>query len=259
MDLEEQTAIVTGAGRGLGRAISLELAEWGADIVLADLDPDEMRETSRLIEERGRTALPLRTDLRDPDTVSETVERALAEFDSIEVLVNNSGIAGPTRACEETPIDEWDQTIAVNLRGAFLMTREVLPTMKRHGYGRIVNISSVTGKRPVAQRTPYAASKLGLIGFTRSLAEEVGKHDINVNAVCPGSVEGERIERVFEEYAKVRGTDSETVKRGEMAKSARVELVKPESVASVVSFLCSTASEQMTGQDLNVSAGKVMY
>jgi len=259
MDLEEQTAIVTGGGRGLGRAIALELAEQGLDVVIADLDPDEMAETSGLIEDRGQSALPLRTDLRDPDNVRESVDRALAEFGSIEVLVNNSGIAGPTLSCEEMPIDEWDQTIAVNLRGAFLMARAVLPSMKRQEYGRIVNISSVTGKRPVAQRTPYAASKMGLIGFTRSLADEVGKHNINVNAVCPGSVEGPRIERVFEHYAEARGTDPESVKRSEMAKSARVELVEPESVAKVVTFLCSDASRQMTGQDLNVSAGKVMY
>ncbi|MUV56174.1 SDR family oxidoreductase [Halogeometricum sp. CBA1124] len=251
--------MVTGGGRGLGRQIALTLADWGRDIVIADLDPEEMNETEQMVRDRGQSALSVQMDLRDPEDVTRTVDEALDEFGSVDVLINNAGIAGPNLPCEEITVEEWDNTIAVNLRGAFLMTREVIPVMKDQEYGRIVNISSVTGKRPVSQRSPYAASKLGLVGFTRSVASEVGEYDINVNAVCPGSVEGERIERVFERYAKARGTDSEAVKRGEMDKSARCELVKPESVADAVAFLCSSQSDQMTGQDLNISAGKVMY
>ncbi|MUV56817.1 SDR family NAD(P)-dependent oxidoreductase [Halogeometricum sp. CBA1124] len=251
--------MVTGAGRGLGREIAIELAKRGNNIVIADLNPEEMSETQEMISDVGQSSIAVQTDLRDPTSVTETIDEALDEFGSIDILINNAGIAGPNLPCEEIPIEEWEETIAVNLRGAFLMTREVLPTMKDQRFGRIVNISSVTGKRPVSQRSPYAASKLGLVGFTRSIASEVGEYDINVNAVCPGSVEGPRIERVFERYAEARGTDSETVKQGEMEKSARVELVKPTSVATLVAFLCSPESEQMTGQDLNISAGKVMY
>ncbi|MEF8780983.1 MAG: SDR family NAD(P)-dependent oxidoreductase [Haloferacaceae archaeon] len=259
MSLVGQTAIVTGAGRGIGRAISLELAEQGADIVAADIDSDGMAETKAQVEERGRSALTVKMDLRDHDEVQGAVSQALEEFGSIEILVNNAGISGPTLSCDEMPVEDWDDTLSINLRGAFLMCREVIPSMKEQEYGRVVNIASVSGKRPVPNRTPYAASKMGMIGLTRSLAAEVGEYDINVNAVCPGSVEGPRIERVFDRFAEARGTTSEEVKRGELNKSARRELVRPESVAKSVAMLCSEASDQMTGQDLNVSAGKVMY
>ncbi len=255
----EQAAIVTGGGRGIGRAISIELASRGIDIVIADLSPDEMAETKEQIEEIGQSALCAQTDLRDAESVSSTVENALSEFGSIEILINNAGISGPTLPCEEISVDEWDQTISTNLRGAFLMCRGVLPSMKEHEYGRIVNISSVSGKRPVSNRTPYAASKLGLVGFTRSLASEVGEYNINVNTVCPGSVAGPRIERVFRNYAEARGTNSEAVKESELKKSARHELVRPESIAQLVALLCSSETSQMTGQDINVSAGKIMY
>ncbi|USZ73705.1 SDR family NAD(P)-dependent oxidoreductase [Natronosalvus halobius] len=259
MDGKQQTALVTGGGRGLGRQIALKLADSGKDIVIADLNPEEMGKTKRMVHDHGQSAMTVQMDLREEDDVSDTVEAALDEFGAIDILINNAGIAGPNLPCEEISIDEWDNTIAVNLRGVFLMTREVIPTMKAQEYGRIINISSVTGKRPVSQRSPYAATKLGLVGFTRSIASEVGEYNINVNAVCPGSVEGDRIERVFKRYAKARGTDEESVKRSEMEKSARGELVKPDSVADVVDFLCSSQSTQMTGQDLNITAGKVMY
>jgi NAD(P)-dependent dehydrogenase (short-subunit alcohol dehydrogenase family) len=256
---EGATAIVTGGGRGIGQEISVELARNGADVVVADLDPDEMAETERLVEGVGRRAVPVEMDLTDPASVEHAVERALEAFGSVEILVNNAGIAGPTATCDEITVQEWDETIAVNLRGAFLMTRQVLPAMKRGGYGRIVNIASVTGKRPVPNRTPYATSKMGLIGFTRSLAAEVGESNINANVVCPGSVQGPRIERVFRRHAEANGDDPEEVKRAEMDRSARKELVAPESVARTVAVLCSDEADQMTGQDINVSAGKVMY
>lgn len=259
MSLGGQTAIVTGAGRGIGRAISLELADKGADVVIADLDQEEMAKTKAEVENRGQEALSVELDLREPELVERAVARALEEFGAIDILVNNAGISGPTLSCDEMPIEEWDNTLAINLRGTFLMCREVIPSMKEREYGRIVNIASVSGKRPVPNRTPYATSKMGMIGFTRSLAAEVGEYNINVNTICPGSVEGPRIERVFERHAEARGTTREAIKEGELGKSARKELVEPESVAMTVSMLCSSTSDQMTGQDLNVSAGKVMY
>ena len=131
--------------------------------------------------------------------------------------------------------------------------------MKRESYGRIVNIASVTGKRPLTQRTPYAASKMGLIGFTRTLAAEVGNQDINVNAICPGSVDGPRIQQVFEQKAEATGRSYEAVRSAAEGQSPRQELVNRKDVANVVAFLCSSDADQMTGQDINVSAGKVMY
>ena len=256
---EGQTALVTGGGRGIGRAICTRLASRGADVVVADIDEDEMSETCELVENEGRRALPLYTDLLEPETVESTVEEALSEFDSVEMLVNNSGIAGPTSLCEEVTLEEWDETLGINLRGVFLMTSQLLPSMKEAGYGRIVNISSVTAKRPLYGRTPYAASKAGIIGFTRTLADEVGEHDINVNAICPGSVEGPRIRDVYEKQAEARDMSYEEVRSEQASASPRNELVQGDDVARLVAFLCSEDATRMTGQDLNISAGKVMY
>lgn len=253
------TAIVTGGSRGIGRAICTELAARGADVVIADIDTDRMQGTVDAVEAAGQDALPIQTDISDFDSVRDCIDQALARFGSVEYLINNAGIAGPTAACEEVSPDEWDQTLNVNLRGGFYMCREVLPSMKEAGYGRIVNIASVTGKRPLVNRTPYATAKMGIIGFTRTLAAEVGRHDINVNAVCPGSVDGPRIQRVFEQQAKMDDRSTQDVEDEVKDESARRELVDKETVAKTVAYLCSEESRQITGQDINVSAGKVMY
>ena len=255
----DSTAIVTGGGSGIGQAISVELAAQGFDVVLADIDEAAMEETVDLIEAEGQTGRPLYTDLGDVESIESTIEEAIDAAGSIEVLVNNAGIAGPTAPCEDVDTDEWEQTMAVNLTGPFAMCRALLPHMKEAGYGRIVNIASVTGKRPLVNRTPYATSKLGLIGLTRTLAAEVGSHNINVNAVCPGSVDGPRIRRVFEKQAEASEQTYEQVRGDVEEESARGELVQREDVADLVAFLCSEQSERITGQDINVSAGKVMY
>ena len=256
---QDSTAFVTGGGRGIGQAICVELARRGADVVIADLNPDEMQETVDLVEAEDGHARAFETDVTDLDSVESTVKAALEEFDGVDWLVNNAGIAGPTAPCEAIDSDEWDATLDVNLRGAFYTCRTLLPSMKAQSYGRIVNIASVTGKWPLTQRTPYAASKMGLIGFTRTLAAEVGDDDINVNAICPGSVDGPRIQRVFEEKAEATGQSYEAVRSDAENQSPRKELVNREDVANTVAFLCSSDADRMTGQDLNVSAGKVMY
>ncbi|MFC5368941.1 SDR family NAD(P)-dependent oxidoreductase [Salinirubrum litoreum] len=253
------TAIVTGGSRGIGRAICTELAERGADVVVADIDTDRIQGSVDAVEAAGQEALPIRTDISNFDSVRDCIDQTLARFGSVEMLVNNAGIAGPTAACEDVSPDEWDQTLNVNLRGGFYMCREVLPAMKEAGYGRIVNIASVTGKRPLVNRTPYATAKMGIIGFTRTLAAEVGRHDINVNAVCPGSVDGPRIQRVFEQQAEMDDRSPREVEQEVRDESARRELVDRETVANTVAYLCSEDSRQITGQDINVSAGKVMY
>jgi len=255
----DSTAIVTGGGRGIGQAICTELARCGADIVIADIDADQMEETKRLVEEEGQRALGVETDVSDQADVGELVDTTVEEFGSVEVLVNNAGIAGPTKPCEDVDPSEWDGTMDVNLRGPFLLCRELLPIMKEQGYGRIVNIASVTGKKPLLNRTPYAVTKLGLIGFTRTLALEVGSHNINVNAVCPGSVDGPRIDRVFKKQAESTGRSYEEVRSEVEQQSPRNELVQREDIADTVAYLCSERAERITGQDVNVSAGKVMY
>lgn len=257
--IRDSTAIVTGGGRGIGQAICTELARRGADVVVLDVDEAGMGETSDLVEAEGREALTVETDVSCPESVDAAVEHALGAFGSVEILVNNAGIAGPTSGCETVEPEDWDATMAVNLRGPFLTCRALVPRMREQGDSRIVNIASVTGKKPLLNRTPYAASKMGLIGFTRTLALEVGADDINVNAVCPGSVDGPRIHDVFEQQAEATGRTTEDVRADVEGQSPRNELVDRTDVANTVAYLCSDDAARITGQDVNVSAGKVMY
>jgi 2-hydroxycyclohexanecarboxyl-CoA dehydrogenase len=257
--VSDSIAVVTGGGRGIGQAICTRLAKGGADVVIADLDEAEMENTKQLVEAEGQRALPVETDVSDQESVQSTIDTVLDEFGSVDILVNNAGIAGPTSPCEEVEQSEWDATMDVNLRGPFLMCRAVLPVMKEQGHGRIVNIASVTGKKPLLNRTPYAATKMGLIGFTRTLALEVGEYDINVNAICPGSVDGPRIRGVFEQQAETTDRTYDEVRADVEAQSPRNELVQREDIANVAAYLCSDEATRITGQDINVSAGKVMY
>lgn len=260
MSLQDTRAVVTGGGRGIGEAICLELARRGADIAIADIDEDGMTDTVDRIEaETDSTAEWYYVDLADPALVDERTDEILDDFGGVEILVNNSGIMGPTSPLEDVTVEEWDGMMHVNLRGQFLMCRAVLPTMKAAGFGRIVNIASITGKAPLYNRAPYATSKMGVIGLTRTLADEVGEDGINVNAICPGSVEGPRIQRVFEKQAEARDVPYEQVEEEAKAESPIGQLVQPEDVAGVVAFLCTSDADRITGQDLNVSAGRVMY
>jgi NAD(P)-dependent dehydrogenase (short-subunit alcohol dehydrogenase family) len=258
--LEHQVAIVTGAGQGIGRAIAWRLASEGARAVLADVDEAGSRETARGIANAGwPEATAFTADVSSEAQVERLIGSALAVGGRIDILVNNAGVMGPVKNLEDITVEEWDETMAVNLRGMFLCCKYALPAMKRQGKGSIVNIASVTGKRPLTQRTAYAASKMGVIGFTRSLAAEVGSWKIRVNAVCPGAVTGRRQEQVFEGIMKFTGKTREQVVAERIASSALKSLVDPTHVAAVVAFLCSEDAAMMTGQDINVSAGAVMY
>ena len=254
-----KTAIVTGGGKGIGRAISLMFASEGADVSLAARSTDLMKEVSREITALGRKALVNTMDLKKVEHVDRMVERTLNEFGRIDILVNNSGIAGPTRYVHEISVDEWDETSNVNLRGAFLCCRAVVPVMIRQEGGSIINIASMTGKRPLPMRTPYCATKMGLIGFTRSLASELGAFNIKVNAICPGAVEGPRIEMVIRNAAKAEGKTEDEIKESFLSPSPLGKMVSAEDIARMTVFLASNDSKNITGQDINVTAGVVMY
>ena len=166
---------------------------------------------------------------------------------------------GPVKRVEDITVDEWEETMAVNLRGMFLCCKHAVPVMKRQGGGNIVNISSVTGKRPLTERVPYATSKMGVIGMTRTLAAELGRWKIRVNAVCPGAVIGPRLDRVMEGVMKFSGKTREEVIAARTEASPLRSFVDPKYIAAVVAFLCSEDAAMVTGQDINVSAGAVMY
>jgi len=258
MHIEGDTAFVTGGGRGIGEAICHELADCGLEVVVADVD-DGREGTAAEIGAAGGTAHPVRVDLREEESVREAVAEAEEAVGVVDVLVNNAGIAGPTASVEDVPAEEWDRTLGVNLRGAFLLSRELIGPMKAQGYGRIVNVSSVSGKRSVPRRAPYTASKSGLLGLTRTLAAEGGPRDVNANAVCPGSVEGPRIERVIERQAEASGRSAEAVRADRRERNHRNEFIRREDVAELVAYLCSDGADRITGQSINVSAGQMDY
>lgn len=255
-----KVAIVTGGGQAMGEQFVLRLAREGATVVIADIIPEKGAEVVAEIASEGLPeALFHHTDVTNEAMVEAMAETALGFTGSIDFLVNNSGIMGPVRSVEEVGREEWDATFAVNMTGMFLCTKYVLPHMKARKSGAIVNIASVTGKRPLALRSPYAASKMAVIGFTRTLAEEVGPFGIRANAICPGAVSGDRQIRVFEGMAQASGKTVEEIAATRALTLPLREYINPEEVASVVAFLLSEDARKMTGQDINVTAGAVMY
>jgi NAD(P)-dependent dehydrogenase (short-subunit alcohol dehydrogenase family) len=245
-------AIVTGAGNGLGRAITFALVDSGATVIAVGRRPDALAETRHLASEPTRVH-PLALDISDESAVTDA---GLGIGDlSASILINNAGVPGPVASIVDITVDEWDEVFNINVRGAFLMCRAVLPDMLANGFGQIVNIASVTGKRPLVRRTPYAASKLALIGLTRTLAAEVGPSGVIVNSVSPGPVRGPRMDRNFRLEAEATGSTPEQAESDFARRAALNRLVEEAEVASaVVSVL------QMPGlcaADIDLSAGMI--
>ena len=257
MRLKDKVAIVTGAGQGIGRVIALMFAREGAKVVLAARSVGNLEATAAEISESPALVVP--TDLTDEAAVQSLVEKTLGEFGAIDILVNNSGVAGPTKACEDITREEWEECFDVNVTGTFLMTKHVIPAMKKNQYGRILIISSMSGKRPLPNRTPYTASKMAVIGLTRTLAFELGEYGITVNAICPGATSGPRINTVIENMAQSAGVTFEEAKQTFTAPAALKTLVDAEDHAALCVFLASEAAAHMTAQDINVTGGLIWY
>lgn len=259
MLMEGAVAVVVGSGTGIGREIALRMGTEGADVVLAGRSRADMDDVADRLRAQGRRALVLPLDLRDPGSVTAAADRAREEFGRVDALVANSGVAGPTKPLTEVDRDEWDDTFAVNVTGVFLCCRAFLPAMLEAGSGSVVVIGSMTGKRPLLHRSPYAASKMALVGLVRTLAAEVGPSGVRVNLVSPGGVEGPRLDRVIAGQARARGI-TEDQARAAFAEGAPLgRLVTAGDVADTTVFLSSARAAAITGQDVNVTAGAVMY
>jgi NAD(P)-dependent dehydrogenase (short-subunit alcohol dehydrogenase family) len=254
--LDGTTAFVTGASQGIGREIATTLAENGAEVALAARS-DTIHEIS---DDIGDRALAVTTDVTDSASVEASIAATVDRFGGLDCLVNNAGIAGPTAPVEEIDEDEWNQTLDVNVSGMYRTVKEASPHLRESDRGRVVNLSSISGKRPLAKRTPYVASKMAVIGLTRTLAVELGEDDVTVNAICPGPVEGPRLDDVVEEQA--RGTDRtvDEVRQDLFFDDAALgKLVSAGDVAEMVVFLASDAASHVTAQDINVDAGTIWY
>ena len=236
--------LVTAGASGIGFEIARAFLASGARVYTCDIDSNGL--------DRAANALPgLETgvcDIGDRDSVQKMVAEAAARLDGIDVLVNNAGIAGPTKPVVDLDPDEWELVLKVDLTGTFNVTRNVIPHLLRARGGVIINMSSAAGRFGYPNRSPYATAKWGLIGFTKTLSMELGEHNIRVNAIAPGAVDGDRIQRVFEGRAKATGQSIDQVKQVAMANRSIKQLVDPRDIASLAVFLASDAAKAISGQ-----------
>ena len=252
-------AVVTGAGQGIGAAIAKGLAREGARVVLNGRRVAALEVVCAEIVAEGGVAEFCAGDVTDPAHLAELMALGAGSRGVLEILVNNAGIAGPTAPFAQVSLADWNETLAVNLTGVFLACQAALPYLELAEHGKIVNIGSVTGKQALPNRTPYAAAKLGVGGFTRTLAHEIGSLNIAVNVVSPWLVEGERLESVIDTMSAERGLTAAELRAEMTAGTAFKRTVSEADVVATTLFLCSAAANNLTGQDINVSAGAVMY
>jgi len=258
MELDGQVAIVTGAGRGIGRATALELARMGADVVVAELDRVGADRTAAEVKGVGRRALAVPTDVTSRAALAAMAERARSEFGRIDVLVNNAGIyraAGTLDVTEE----HWDAIMDINAKAVFFATQAVLPTMIAQKRGAIVNLASLAGKVGSKTNLPYNASKAAVISMTKSLAIAHAADGIRVNCVCPGYVETDMWTVVAREQGALLGISAEEFTRQRAAQVPLGRMERPEDVANVIGFLASSKADYMTGQAINVTGGVIMH
>ena len=245
MRLTDKVVIVTGGAKGIGRAYCLGVAAEGARVVVADIaDPKPVVQE---LEGRGAQALGVECDVSREEDTTRLATETLAHFGRIDVLVNNAALYGTLkrRPFMDIPVEEWDRVMAINLRGLFLCSRAVFPAMKAQGKGKIVNISSSTFFKGVPDYIHYTTSKGGVVGFTRSLARELGPHGIRVNAIAPGfTVSGENVQNISEER-----------QRGNVEARMLKRVERPEDIVGTLVFLASDDSDFVTGQTILVDGG----
>jgi NAD(P)-dependent dehydrogenase (short-subunit alcohol dehydrogenase family) len=238
----------TAAASGIGRAIADSCADHGARVHVCDISEELLEDCKAERPDFGASLC----DVAEEAQVDRWFEDAGAMLGGLDVLVNNAGIAGPTAGVEDIDPAEWRRTVAVNLNGQFYCARRAVPLLKRAEAGAMINISSVAGRLGFAQRTPYAATKWAVIGFTQSLAKELGPDGIRVNAILPGVVEGARIDRVAAARAAVTGLGIEEVKRDMLSRVSLRRMVSAQDIANMALYLCSPMGRNISGQALSV-------
>ncbi|MCI0546393.1 MAG: SDR family oxidoreductase [Candidatus Rokubacteria bacterium] len=256
MKLADRIAIVTGAAKGMGRDICLTLAREGAHLTLAAREAAPLEAVAREVEALGRRALVSRCDVTDEGAVAAMVGQTREAFGRIDILVNAAGVTGPIETpVWEIPAEAWDAVFTANVKGTFLPTKHVLPAMIAQKYGKIVNISGTSGLRGYKYRAAYSSSKWAVRGFTRTVALEVGPHNVNVNALHPGIVTGDRMDKLCREKARKRGWTPAQVYQEYEAEMALRRVTSAQDIANAVLFLVSDDSKNMTGQSVTVDGG----
>jgi len=254
--LTDRVAIVTGASKGIGRVMAQLFAREGACVVCAARSADLVAETVAAIERDGGRATAVVADAGTETGARAIVEAGARLFGRVDTLINNAGDGGPTAAVQDYSADDWFYTINSCLTSAYLCTRFAVPAMIEAGRGAIVNIASMAGRRGLPYRVGYCAAKAGQIGMTRGLALELGRHNITVNAIAPGAVAGDRIDRVIKGQAEIRGVDEERMRKTFVDRSPLRRMSTPDDIAALAAFLCSDAARNISGQCIPVTAGE---
>ena len=254
--LNDRVAIITGASKGIGREMSRLFAREGARVVCAARSEALVNETVALVKESGGEAIAVIADAATEAGARSIVDDGRAAFGHVDTLVNNAGDGGPTKPIQDYSLDEWFYTVNSCLTSSYLCARFAVPAMIDAGRGAIVNIASMAGRRGLAYRVGYCSAKAGQMGMVYGLALELGRHNITVNAVVPGAVAGDRIDRVVKAQAEVRGVDVEKMRQNFVERSPLRRMSTAEDIASLAAFLCSDAARNISGQCIPVTAGE---
>ena len=254
--LDGKVAIITGASKGIGRALSLRFAREGAAVVCAARSADLVKETAAQVKAAGGRAIAVVCDAAHEDEVRRLVAAGVKEFGKIDTLVNNAGDGGVTKPVQDYLMEDWRYTIDSCLTSSYLCTRFAVPEMIKAGGGAIVNISSMAGRRGLAYRIGYCSAKAGQVGMTYGMALELAPHNIRVNCVAPGAVEGDRIDSVIAGQARVRGISVEQMRAAMIERSPLKRMVTADDIVEATVFFCSDMTRSVSGQVRAVNAGE---
>jgi NAD(P)-dependent dehydrogenase (short-subunit alcohol dehydrogenase family) len=254
--LDGKVAIITGASKGIGRALSLRFGREGAAVICAARSADLVKDTAEQVKAAGGRALAMVCDAAQEDEVRRLVAAGVEEFGKIDTLVNNAGDGGVTKPVQDYSMEDWRYTIDSCLTSSYLCMRFVVPEMIKGGGGTIVNISSGAGRRGLPYRIGYCSAKAGQVGMTFGMALELAEHNIRVNCVAPGAVEGDRIDRVIAGQAQVRGISVEQMRKAMVERSPLKRMVTADDIVDATVFFCSDMARSISGQVLAVNAGE---
>ncbi len=254
--LDGKVALITGASKGIGRITSLRFADAGARVVCAARSAALVEETARLVQKAGGQAVAVAADVATEEGAGRVVQSGVGAFGRIDLVVNNAGDGGPTKPVQEYATEEWFYTINSCLTSSYMMTRFAVPELIKGGGGAVVYISSLAGRRGLPYRIGYCSAKAGQVGMTYGMALELAPHNITVNAIAPGAVEGDRIDRVIAGQAKVRGIPEDEMRRMLVERAPLKRMVTAEDIAALAVYLCSDQARNISGQCFAVTAGE---